>query len=142
MTQKREEESAKNTSSTQANKAHLTAADIEHFKQMLLIIRREIAGNVSEIEGEALKASDGDISNMPIHMADAGTDSYEQEFALGLMDNERKLLRKIEDALERIEQETYATCEATGAPISKAKLEAKPWARYCLNMPENWNKAS
>ncbi len=62
----------------------------------------------------------------------AGTDNYEQEFALGLMDNERKLLRKIEDALERIEQETYGTCEATGAPISKARLEAKPWARYCV----------
>jgi DnaK suppressor protein len=65
-------------------------------------------------------------------MADAGTDNYEQGFALGLMDNERKLLREIEDALERIEQKTYGTCEATGAPISKARLEAKPWARYCV----------
>lgn len=106
--------------------------DIEHFRQILLKKRQEIIGNVSEIEEEALKASDGDISNMPIHMADAGTDNYEQEFALGLMDNERKLLRKIEDALERIEQETYGTCEATGALISKARLEAKPWARYCV----------
>jgi len=106
--------------------------DIEHFRQILLKKRQEIIGNVSEIEEEALKASDGDISNMPIHMADAGTDSYEQEFALGLMDNERKLLREIEDALGRIEQKTYGTCEATGAPISKARLEAKPWARYCF----------
>ena len=131
MTQK-QGESAKNTSSTQTNKGHLTTVDIEHFRQILLKKRQEIAGNVSEIEEEALKASDGDISNMPIHMADAGTDNYEQEFALGLMDNERKLLRKIEDALERIEQETYGTCEATDVPISKARLEAKPWARYCV----------
>jgi len=82
VTQRREEESAKNTSSTQTNKDHLTAVDIEHFRQILLKKRQEIIGNVSEIEGEALKASDGDISNMPIHMADAGTDNYEQEFAL------------------------------------------------------------
>ena len=111
MTQK-QGESAKNTSSTQTNKGHLTTVDIEHFNQLLLKKRQEIIGNVSEIEGEALKVSDGDISNMPIHIADAGTDNYEQEFALGLMDNERKLLREIEDALERIEQGTYGTCEA------------------------------
>ncbi len=131
MTQK-QGESAKNTSSTQTNKGHLTTVDIEHFKQLLLKKRQEIIGNVSEIEREALKASDGDISNMPIHMADTGTDNYEQEFALVLMENERKLLREIEDALERVEQGTYGTCEAAGAPIFKARLEAKPWARYCV----------
>jgi RNA polymerase-binding protein DksA len=106
--------------------------DIEHFKRILLKKRQDIIGNVNEMEGEALKASDGDISNMPTHMADAGSDNYEQGFALGLVDNERKLLRKIDDALERIEQETYGTCEATGVPISKARLEAEPWARYCV----------
>jgi DnaK suppressor protein len=132
VAQKQEEDSTTDTSSAQVNKGHLTAADIERFRQMLLRKRQEIAGNVSEIEGEALKASDGDISNMPTHMADAGTDSYEQEFALGLMDSERRLLREIDDALERFEQKTYGTCEATGAPISKARLEAKPWAKYCV----------
>ena len=131
MTQK-QEESAKNTSSTQTNKGHLTTVDIEHFKQLLLKKRQEIAGNVSEIEEEALKKTDGDLSNMPIHLADMGTDSYEQEFTLGLMDSERKLLREIDDALYRIEQKTYGTCEATGVPIAKARLEAKPWAKYCV----------
>ena len=131
MTQK-QEESANNTSSTQTNKGHLTTADIEHFRQILLRKRQEIVGNVSEIEEETLKKTDGDLSNMPIHLADMGTDSYEQEFALGLMDSERKLLREIDDALYRIEQKTYGTCEATGVPIAKARLEAKPWAKYCV----------
>lgn len=132
MAQKQEEDSTTDTNSAQVNKGHLAAADIERFRQMLLRKRQEIAGNVSEIEGEALDASDGDISNMPTHMADAGTDSYEQEFALGLMDSERRLLREIDDALEHFEQKTYGTCKATGAPISKARLEAKPWAKYCV----------
>lgn len=103
---------------------------------MLLEKRREILKNVNEIEDEALKKSHldatGDLSSMPIHMADLGTDNYEQEFALGLMDSERKLLREIEDALERIEQGIYGICEGTGKPIPKARLEAQPWARYCV----------
>ena len=61
-----------------------------------------------------------------------GTDNYEQEFALGLMDSERKLLREIDDALQHIEQRTYGICEGTGAKIPKTRLEAKPWARYCV----------
>ena len=136
MAQKRKRTSRKEVSSTRTKKSHLTTANIEHFKQMLLEKRREIVGDVNEIEDEALKQSrldaSGDLSSMPIHMADIGTDNYQQEFALGLMDSERKLLREIDNALERIEQGTYGICEGTGKPIPKARLEAQPWARYCI----------
>ena len=74
----------------------------------------------------------GDLSSMPIHMADIGTDNYEQEFALGLMESERKLLREIDEALGRIENQTYGVCEGTGKLIRKARLEAQPWAKYCV----------
>jgi RNA polymerase-binding protein DksA len=114
----------------------MTSTNMKHFKQILLEKRREILNNVNEIEGEALKKSrmdaSGDLSSMPIHMADIGTDNYEQEFALGLMDSERKLLREIDEALERIEKRTYGTCQGTGKPIPKARLEAQPWAKYCV----------
>jgi len=136
VAQKRKKTSRKKTSSTRTKKSRLTAADIERFKLMLLEKRREILRNVNEIENEALKKSrldaTGDLSSMPIHMADLGTDNYEQEFALGLMDSERKLLQEIDDAMQRIEQGAYGICEATGKPIAKARLEAKPWARYCV----------
>lgn len=111
-------------------------AEAKHFKELLLKKRREILRNVSEFEDEALKKSrldaTGDLSSMPIHMADLGTDNYEQEFALGLMDSERRLLREIDQALGRIEKKTYGICEGTGKPIPKARLEAQPWARYCV----------
>jgi DnaK suppressor protein len=114
----------------------LTAADIKHFKELLLEKRREIINSVTEIKDEALKKpmldASGDLSSMPIHMADLGTDNYEQEFALGLMDSERKLLQEIDDALQRIENGTYGICEGTGEQITKARLEAKPWAKYCV----------
>jgi len=123
-------------SSTRTKKRSLTSADTEHFKQLLLEKRREILRNVNEFEDEALKKSrldaSGDLSSMPIHMADIGTDNYEQEFALGLMDSERKLLRELDNSLGRIEQGTYGICEGTGKPIPKARLEAQPWARYCV----------
>ena len=136
MAKKRKKTSKKKASSTKKKKSRLTAASIRHFKQMLLEKRREIIGNVNEMEDEALKKSrldaTGDLSSMPIHMADIGTDNYEQEFALGLMDSEMRLLKEIDDALQRIEQGTYGICEGTGKPIRKARLEAQPWARYCV----------
>lgn len=136
MAQKRKKASDKKANPARTRKKRLTRADIEHFEQILLDKRREIMVNVNEIEDEALKKSrldaSGDLSSMPIHMADLGTDNYEQEFALELMDSEIKLLREIDDALERIEQKTYGTCEGTGKQIPKTRLEAKPWARYCV----------
>ena len=136
MAQKRKKTSRVKVSSTRTKKRSLTSADTEHFKQLLLEKRREILRNVNEFEDEALKKSrldaSGDLSSMPIHMADIGTDNYEQEFALGLMDSERKLLREIDNSLGRIEQGTYGICEGTGKPIPKARLEAQPWARYCV----------
>jgi len=136
VAQKRKKASREKVSSTRTKKRSLTSADTEHFKQILLEKRKEILRNVNEFEDEALKKSrldaSGDLSSMPIHMADIGTDNYEQEFALGLMDSERKLLKEIDEALERIEQQTYGICEGTGKLIPKARLEAQPWARYCV----------
>jgi DnaK suppressor protein len=136
VAQKRKKTSRQKVSATRTKKRRLTAAEKKHFMQILLEKRREILNNVSEIEGETLKKSrldaSGDLSSMPIHMADIGTDNYEQEFALGLMDSERKLLREIDDAMGRLEHGTYGICEGTSKPIPKARLEAQPWARYCV----------
>ena len=132
MAQKRKKAASANST----GKRCLTANDITRFKQMLLEKRQEIVGSVNEMKGEALDKSRldaaGDLSSMPIHMADIGSDTFEQEFALGLIDSERKLLREVDDALGRIEQGTYGICEGTDKPIAKARLEAKPWARYCV----------
>lgn len=114
----------------------LSEAKLTHFRKLLLSKRREIVGSVNEMQDEALKKSrldaTGDLSSMPIHMADIGTDNYEQEFAIGLMKGERKLLAEIDAAFERIEKGTYGLCEGTGKAIPLKRLEAQPWARYCV----------
>jgi len=116
--------------------SRLSAGEIDHFRELLLQKRREIIGDVTSIENGALKKSRmddaGDLSSMPIHMADMGTDNFEQEFALGLMDSERKLLEEINAALGRIVDGGYGICAGTGKDIKKARLKAKPWARYCI----------
>lgn len=136
MARKSKNASEKKTGTAKNKKSHLSTADLKRFQQMLLNKRQEIIGNVNEMKNEALNKSrldaSGDLSSMPIHMADIGTDNYDQEFALGLMDSERKLLREIDDALQRIGNRTYGICEGTGKPIRKARLEAKPWARYSV----------
>lgn len=114
----------------------LSDEELEAFRHILLAKRLQLVGAVSTMENEALRKtrSDaaGDLSMMPIHMADIGTDNYEQEFTIGLIANERELLREIDDALDRISRKTFGVCEATHKPITKARLKAKPWARYCL----------
>jgi DnaK suppressor protein len=136
VAQKRKKTSTAKPRAARVKKDRLSPAELQQFEDMLLQKRREIVGDVNEIEDEALKKprldASGDLSSMPIHMADLGTDNYDQEFALGLMDSERKLLREIDDALGRIEQGTYGICEGTGKPIPKARLKAQPWARYCV----------
>jgi len=136
VAKKQKKASSKKARPVRKKKKHLSEADLEHFKQLLLAKRKELMVNVHGIGDEALKKSQldasGDLSSMPIHMADLGTDNFEHELALGLLDSEIQLLREIDDALERIEQGSYGICLGTGQQIPKTRLEAKPWARYCV----------
>lgn len=113
------------------NQAGLTPRELEHYRELLLGKRRELVGDMSQMEREALRNSQGtNLSNLPLHMADMGTDNYEQEFTLGLVEKDRNLLREINQALAKIQDGSYGICEGTGKPISKARLEAQPWARF------------
>ena len=115
------------------NQAGLSSKELEHFRELLLAKRRELVGDMSSMEREALRSASGsNLSNLPLHMADMGTDNYEQEFTLGLVEKDRGLLREINQALAKIQDGTYGLCEGTGKPISKARLEAQPWAKYSI----------
>jgi RNA polymerase-binding protein DksA len=115
------------------NQAGLKAKELEFFRDLLIAKRRELLGDVHSMEEEALRSTSGsNLSNLPIHMADMGTDNYEQEFTLGLVEKDRQLLREINVALMKIRDGTYGICEGTGKPITKARLEAKPWAKYSI----------
>ncbi len=116
-------------------KSGLTKRELTHFQDLLLQKRAQILGDVDSIQTDQRnKNGGGNLSNMPLHMADVGTDNYDQEFNLSLVESERQLLREIQDALMRLEKGYFGVCLESGKPIGKPRLEAKPWAKYCIDV--------
>jgi len=117
-------------------KSPMSKAELKDFRQLLLDKRRALIGDMTGMANEALRANrqegSGDLSKVPTHDADVGTDNYEQEFTLGLLESERTLLGEINEALERVDGNTYGICLGTGQAISKDRLKARPWAKYCI----------
>ena len=115
-------------------------ADMKTYKERLIALRARLRGDVSQMADAALKKSrseaNGDLSSMPIHMADIGSDNFEQEFTLSLMQSEEGTLDKIETALERIEDGVYGHCEECGVKIPKTRLNAIPYATLCVKCAE------
>ena len=107
-----------------------TKVELKKFRELLLKKREILNGCVLKMEDEALKATDQDFS--VDHMADYGSDNFEQEFTLSLMQSEGGTLEKIEAALERIEDATYGECEECGVRIPKQRLNAVPYATMCV----------
>ena len=110
--------------------------EMKSYKDRLLALRARLRGDVTQMADAALSKSrmdaNGDLSSMPIHMADIGSDNFEQEFTLSLMQNEEDTLDRIETALERIEEGTYGQCEECGVRIPKQRLNAIPYALHCV----------
>jgi DnaK suppressor protein len=113
-------------------KTKLTKKELDEYRTLLLLKRRQLVGMLSGMEDEALRSSGGNLSTMPLHMADIGTDTFDQDFTLGMAETERALLDEIDAAIGRIEDKTYGVCQLTGKPIPKTRLEAKPWAKYSI----------
>ena len=110
--------------------------EVQSFKEVLLHMRARLRGDVTAMADATLKRtrseSSGDLSSMPIHMADIGSDNFDQEFTLSLMENDEGTLEQIEDALERIESGTYGACVECGGRIPKARLNAIPYTPHCI----------
>ena len=118
----------------------MKAADLKVFKVALEAMRARLRGDVATMADAALRKtrseSSGDLSSMPIHMADIGSDAYEQEFTLSLMATEEGTLDLVQQALGRIRARTYGTCEECGGVIAKKRLEAIPFAPLCIRCAE------
>ncbi len=114
--------------------------DMNLYRDRLLALRARLRGDVTRMAEAALNRNRmegyGDLSSMPIHMADIGSDNFEQEFTLSIMQSEEDLLGKIEGSLERIEEGTYGTCEECGSRIPKTRLNAIPYAEFCVKCAE------
>jgi len=116
-------------------------------KEKLLQLRDAMVDSMAGVAKDNLRAraEGSEASAFGMHQADAGSDAYDRDFALSLLSQEQDALYEIDQALKRIELGTYGTCEMSGKPISRARLEAIPFARFtveCQSQLEKQNKAS
>jgi RNA polymerase-binding transcription factor DksA len=121
------------------NERKLTPKQLDKYRQILLDKRKELLSDVECMEQNIFQ-SGGELSSMPVHLADLGSDNFEQEFSLGLMAEGKKVLVEIDFALQRIEDGSYGICEGLAVPIETPRLEAIPWTRYSLEYARKMEK--
>jgi RNA polymerase-binding transcription factor DksA len=85
-------------------------------------------GLTTESEEDSLS----ELSSVDQHQADVGTETFHREADLSILERVEAELADVEHALRRLDEGTYGICEACGKPISEARLEAQPAARFCL----------
>lgn len=114
-------------------KSPLSKKQLREFREILMKKRSEIIGDVASMESEALTGGgSGSLSHLPQHMADQGSDTYDQSLALDLAASQRGLLKEIDAAIVRIDEGTYGICDELGKPIDIERLQAKPWAQLSI----------
>ncbi len=115
----------------------LKTEELQSYRQSLMGLRARLRGDLDQLTDEALHRngaeSSGNLSNMPLHMADVGTENYDQEFDLELIENQQGTLDQIHEALGRIEAGTFGLCTECGGLIAKPRLQAIPYTPYCID---------
>jgi DnaK suppressor protein len=117
----------------------MNKTDMLAFKDKLHIIRARLRGDVATMAQVALRKSGmegSDSAGMPIHMAELGSDNFEQEFTLSLVEAEEDTLGLIESALERIDEGAFGRCVQCDGVIPKARLNAIPYTPLCVKCAE------
>src|SRR5262245_9787196 len=124
----------------------MNKAVLNGFREQLQSLRGRLKGDVTHLAAEELRKSRGEasgiLSTMAIHMADLGTDNFEQEFTLSLLQNEEQALEEITAALDRIDAGTFGRCEECHKEIPRERLKALPYARHCLDCARKLEKGS
>ena len=103
-------------------------AEWTKFYENLIELREQLLRQMSGLAKESAQ----EMAGYSLHMADSGTDNFDRDFALSLLSSDQDAIYEIEEALKRIEKNTYGVCELTSKPIPKARLEAIPWTRFTV----------
>lgn len=103
--------------------------DLDKYRKILLDKRAELAGDVRSLESEALQTSSGGLSHTPQHVAEQGSEAFEQDNSLRLAQKDRELIREIDAAIKRVDSGAYGICEMTRKPIELERLGELPWTR-------------
>lgn len=116
----------------------LKKADIARFKKRLEEMRKSLTNTLKESTAEVKKSDEA--TGYSQHQADQGTDDFDRTINLELTSHEYNILRQIERALEKIEDNTYGKCDISGEEIPMARLEAVPYATMTVKAQEQLEK--
>lgn len=118
----------KNNSSETLSKRPKIKSEWEKYYQRLVDLRGRLSQQMSGLAKESAEQ----MAGYSLHMADSGTDNYDRDFALGMLSSDQDSIHEIDQALKRIETDTYGICEWTQKTIPKARLNAIPWTRFTV----------
>jgi RNA polymerase-binding transcription factor DksA len=114
--------------------------DLDKYRHTLEAItsrvRADASGMVEQVRSGTSGKGGSELSNAPFHLGDMGTDEFLYDMNATLLANESYIVSEAREALSRIDRGTFGVCESCGQPIAKARLEAIPYARYCVECAE------
>jgi len=114
-------------------KSYLSTKLKKHYREMLLKLRESYQDQLNIHRDDALtNRKTGPGAGMATHMADLGSDNFQHDFELGLLSDEGTVIEMIDEALTRLDENEYGICIECGQEITPARLEVKPYARFCL----------
>ncbi len=115
----------------------MTKAELEKYRQQLLDLGKSRKGKVKDLQAEALQSAGGEaggnLSNVPVHMADLASENFEQEMSIRLLETEEQIVEEIAEALERIANGSFGRCQECSKEISKERLSAIPYTPLCID---------
>jgi RNA polymerase-binding transcription factor DksA len=122
----------------------MTGAELQRYRERLVALAERLQGRVTGLVNEACRQAGGEasgsLSNAPMHLADLGTDAFEQELSLRLLENEEDLLTLTHEAVRRIDDGTFGYCVVCEKKIPDERLQVVPYTPYCVGcasqMPE------
>lgn len=110
----------------------MNSAQVEKFRKRLLEKRRELLKGVQNSSSSSMETGSDGIQDI----ADQASSAYTKEFLLSVGDEERRVLKQIEIALQKIKEGSYGKCDVCKSPISLKRLEAIPFAQLCIDCKE------
>jgi len=114
----------------------MTREQLDRYRDRLEALARSLKDTFADLSGEALRRTGGEasgnLSNAPLHLADLGTDNFEHETSVGLLEMQGQRMEDVSAALLRIREGTYGQCQECGREIPPGRLDAVPYAAHCV----------
>ena len=114
----------------------LSKEQVKQFRQLLITERTKCTEEIKTLAQEASKSpreASGDLSAYTVHMADMAADTYERELSMNIVSSEQEILYQIDDALKRLDDGSFGTCQQCSQPILMSRLKAVPYASLCIS---------